>query len=67
MKKRSHIDANIALSIILILMVSLLAMNTGYIEYKSLMGEKIVGIYPIELNPFRVFYRWKGRELQSYA
>jgi heterodisulfide reductase subunit C len=47
MKKISHIDANIALSIILLLMISLLAMNTGYIEYKSLMGEKIVGIYPI--------------------
>ncbi len=47
MKKRSHIDANIALSIILILMVSLLAMNTGYLKYKSLMSEKIVGIYPV--------------------
>jgi len=47
MKKISHIDANIALSIILILMISLLTMNTGYIEYKSLMGEEIVGLYPI--------------------
>ena len=36
MNKTSHIDANIALSIILILMLSLLSMNIGYIEYKSL-------------------------------
>jgi heterodisulfide reductase subunit C len=47
MKKSSHIDANIALSIILILMVSLLTMNTGYIEYKSLTGEPVAGIYPV--------------------
>jgi heterodisulfide reductase subunit C len=47
MKKISHIDANIALSIILFLMVSLLAMNIGYVEYKSLTGEPLVGIYPV--------------------
>ncbi|MCX6322154.1 MAG: (Fe-S)-binding protein [Bacteroidia bacterium] len=47
MKKISHIDANIALSIILLLMISLLTMNIGYIEYKSLMGEEIIGLYPI--------------------
>ena len=47
MKRISHIDANIALSIILLLMISLLAMNTGYVEYKSLIKEDIVGFYPI--------------------
>jgi len=47
MKKISHIDANIALSIILILMVSLLAMNTGYVKYQLLTGEGIVGFYPV--------------------
>jgi heterodisulfide reductase subunit C len=47
MKKISHIDANIALSIILLLMVSLLSMNIGYIEYKSITDEAIVGIYPV--------------------
>lgn len=47
MKSASHIDANIALSIILILMLSLLTMNIGYIEYKSLVGEEIIGMYPI--------------------
>jgi heterodisulfide reductase subunit C len=47
MKKISHIDANIALSIILLLMISLLTMNIGYVESKSLMGEAIVGMYPV--------------------
>ena len=37
MKKMTHIDANIALSIILLLMLSLLSMNTGYVKiYNSL-------------------------------
>ena len=47
MKKISHIDANIALSLILLLMVSLLTMNTGYIGYKSITGEEIAGWYPV--------------------
>jgi heterodisulfide reductase subunit C len=47
MKKISHIDANIALSIILLLMLSLLGMNIGYVEYKTLSGEVIKGVYPV--------------------
>jgi heterodisulfide reductase subunit C len=47
MKKISHIDANIALSIILLLMVSLLSMNIGYVEYKSLTGEAVLGYFPV--------------------
>jgi heterodisulfide reductase subunit C len=47
MKKISHIDANIALSIILLLMLSLLGMNIGYVEYKTLTGEAIKGLYPV--------------------
>jgi heterodisulfide reductase subunit C/nitrate reductase gamma subunit len=47
MKKSSHIDANLALSIILLLMVSLLSMNIGYVEYKTIIGEAIVGLYPV--------------------
>ena len=67
MKKISHIDANIALSIILFLMISLLTMNIGYVESKSLMGEAIVGMYPVssalaglisnaESDSFRIMY-----------
>jgi heterodisulfide reductase subunit C len=47
MKKSTHIDANIALSIILLLMISLLSMNTGYIEYKSITGELEFGLFPV--------------------
>jgi len=47
MKKISHIDANIALSIILLLMISLLGMNIGYVGSKTLSGEEIQGLYPV--------------------
>jgi len=47
MKKKSHIDAGISLSLILLLMVSLLGMNTGYVGYKTTSGETFFGIYPI--------------------
>jgi heterodisulfide reductase subunit C len=47
MKKISHIDANIALSIILLLMISLLGMNIGYVEYKTISGQALEGVYPI--------------------
>ncbi len=47
MKRISHIDANIALTIILFLMISLLMMNTGYVKYKSLQGESVTGVYPV--------------------
>jgi hypothetical protein len=47
MKKRSHRDANISLTLILLLMISLIAMNTGYVGWKRLTGEEIAGIYPV--------------------
>jgi heterodisulfide reductase subunit C/nitrate reductase gamma subunit len=55
MKKISHIDANIALSIILILMLSLLGMNIGYVEYKALAGEVVKGVYPVSTMIAPVF------------
>jgi heterodisulfide reductase subunit C/nitrate reductase gamma subunit len=47
MKKRSHTDANISLSIILLLMISLMAMNTGYLGYQETDGGAKAGIYPV--------------------
>jgi heterodisulfide reductase subunit C len=47
MKKITHIDANIALSIILLLMISLQSMNIGYIEYKAITRQPIVGLFPV--------------------
>jgi len=47
MKRKSHFDANIALSLILLLMISLLLMNTGYAGNKISTGGKISGYFPV--------------------
>lgn len=47
MKKRSHTDANISLSVILLLMISLMTMNIGYLGYQDLSGGAKAGIYPV--------------------
>ncbi|MBN1414790.1 MAG: 4Fe-4S dicluster domain-containing protein [Bacteroidales bacterium] len=49
MKHRNHADAIIALSLILLLMVSLLGMNAAYVTYNHLSGNEMHGIYPIGL------------------
>jgi len=55
MKKMSHIDANVALSLILLLMVSLMAMNMGYVGYQEITGAEIDGIYPVGQLLFSLF------------
>ena len=47
MKHISHLDANVALTIILLLMLSLLGMNTSYYSHSSLVGGTIEGAYPV--------------------
>jgi len=47
MVRKTHIDAVIALSLILLLMVSLLTMNIGYVRYKTVLNEEISGVYPV--------------------
>ncbi len=47
MKKISHLDANVALSIILLLMLSLLGMNSAYVAHTSLIVGTIEGVYPV--------------------
>ncbi len=47
MKHISHMDANLALTIILLLMVSLLSMNSFYIAQTRLAGEDIKGFFPV--------------------
>lgn len=56
MKKKSHIDANISLSLILLLMISLLAMNTGYVGNMMLNGEEMAGAYPVSRILTRFFW-----------
>jgi len=47
MKHISHLDANIALTMILLLMISLLGMNTFYIHTVTQAGHEIQGYYPV--------------------
>lgn len=47
MKKISHIDANVALTIILVLMLSLLGMNAAYVSHTNAIGGEIIGSYPV--------------------
>lgn len=47
MKHISHLDANIALTMILLLMISLLGMNTFYILSAAQAGHEVVGVYPV--------------------
>ena len=47
MKAVSHMDANLALSFILILMISLLGMNMAYVAGAS--GNGSVGLYPVSV------------------
>ncbi len=47
MKKISHIDANIALTIILVLMLSLLGMNAAYVGHTMAIGGEVHGAYPV--------------------
>ncbi len=47
MKQRSHTDANISLTLILLLMISLMAMNVGYIGYQETTGGSNGSIYPV--------------------
>ncbi len=47
MKHSTHVDANIALTMILLLMISLLGMNSAYVGNKILSGEPAYGVYPV--------------------
>ena len=47
MTHKSHLDANIALSLILFLMLTLLGMNTFYLIDAGFAGHELVGVYPV--------------------
>jgi len=47
MKKISHQDANVALTLILFLMISLQGMNMAYVELQTRTGGDILGVYPV--------------------
>jgi Fe-S oxidoreductase len=47
MRKIDKMDANVALTIILVLMISLLGMNTFYLVWAKQTGHEILGAYPV--------------------
>lgn len=47
MKKISHVDAIVALSLIFLLMLSLAGMNIGYVIMTDISGESMKGAYPL--------------------
>jgi heterodisulfide reductase subunit C/nitrate reductase gamma subunit len=47
MKHTSHQDANLALTLILLLMVSLLGMNTFYLAHQHALAGEVKGIFPV--------------------
>jgi len=49
MKKISHLDAGVALTLILLLMISLMTMNTGYLGYAKSAGHPVEGSYPVSV------------------
>ena len=65
MKMISHIDANVALSIILALMISLLGMNIGYLGYTSSQNSEIHGVYPVSSMLIQVFNRMRPEMMHT--
>jgi len=47
MKAISHADANIALSLIFFLMISLQGMNIAYVQQQNIAHKAVLGIYPV--------------------
>ncbi len=47
MKKISKADANLALTIIFVLMITLLGMNTFYVLHAEQSGHEVLGVYPV--------------------
>jgi hypothetical protein len=63
MKRISHIDANVALTLILILMLSLMGMNAAYLKWTELVGHEVHGLYPVSQHLTGLF---NGSLLKPY-
>jgi len=63
MKKRSHTDASISLTLILLLMISLMTMNIGYVGFENFTGGELAGIYPVAVLLASLF---KGLNAESF-
>ena len=65
MKKKSHLDANISLSLILLLMISLLLMNAGYSRSPGLVRRENIRVLPCKQDNCRFIHR--ACQLQTLA
>lgn len=63
MKAVSHMDANLALSFILILMISLLGMNLAYLAGQSGSGDGIAGKYPVSVLLLPLLGGWSPKSM----
>ena len=63
MKHWSHVDANIALGLILFLMISLLGMNTFYLLYAGKAGHIVYGSFPVSSVFAGWFFNWPMEKL----
>jgi Fe-S oxidoreductase len=65
MKHSTHVDANIALTMILMLMLSLLGMNIFYYAHQQFIGESIHGIFPVSSFLSSFFIQVSPEKLQT--
>jgi heterodisulfide reductase subunit C/nitrate reductase gamma subunit len=65
MNHATHVDANLALSMILLLMLSLLGMNTFYVAHQHVTGEVIKGSFPVSSVLAGAFTGMSGESLHT--
>ncbi len=63
MKHISHVDANIALSLIFLLMISLQGMNIAYLQQQSLANKALDGLYPLSRHLTGLLAGWDLKQL----
>ncbi|HOP05588.1 MAG TPA: (Fe-S)-binding protein [Tenuifilaceae bacterium] len=66
MKHISHIDANVALTIILLLMVSLTGMNAAYVAHATSTNTEIYGVFPFGAIITKLFSGLSVETMHTY-
>jgi heterodisulfide reductase subunit C/nitrate reductase gamma subunit len=64
MKHKSHQDARLALSLILLLMVSLISLNLFYVAHQMKTGSAVAGLYPVSSMLAPWVQGWSANALQ---
>lgn len=63
MTHKSHVDANFALTLILLLMISLLGMNTFYYQHAVSINHTIYGVFPVSKIFAELFANMSSHQL----